>query len=84
MNEVTCNFIHRPLLSHRRGSVQFSYVVNRIDVELSHWREPSHEWLTNSTGQYYWEIQWDDKLDLLSSSTALPIMKIYTKGGLTI
>lgn len=55
---------------------RFSYAVTRIDVELSHWRETSHELLTNSTGeasvQYYWENQWVDKLDLLSSSTALP------------
>ena len=55
---------------------RFSYAVTRIDVELAHWRETSHEWLTSSTGeasvQYYWENQWVDKLDLLSSSTALP------------
>ena len=55
---------------------RFSYAVTRIDVELSHWRETSHEWLTNSTGeasvQYFWENQWVEKLDLLSSSTALP------------
>lgn len=55
---------------------RFSYAVTRIDVELAHWRETSHEWLTSSTGeasvQYYWENQWVDKLDLLSSSTTLP------------
>lgn len=55
---------------------RFSYAVTRIDVELAHWRPTSHEWLTSSTGeasvQYYWENQWVDKLDLLSSSTALP------------
>lgn len=55
---------------------RFSYAVTRIDVELAHWRGVSHEWLTSSTGeasvQYYWENRWVDKLDLLSSSTALP------------
>lgn len=55
---------------------RFSYAVSRIDVELAHWRETSHEWLTSTTGeasvQYYWENGWVDKLDLLSSTTALP------------
>ncbi len=55
---------------------RFSYAVTRIDVELAHWRSTSHELLTSSTGeaavQYYWENGWVDKLDLLSSSTALP------------
>lgn len=55
---------------------RFSYAVTRIDVELAHWRPSSHEWLTSSSGeatvQYYWENGWVDKLDLLSSSTALP------------
>lgn len=55
---------------------RFSYAVTRIDVELAHWRPTSHEWLTSSTGeasvQYYWEDGWVDKLDLLSSETALP------------
>lgn len=55
---------------------RFSYAVTRIDVELARWRKTSHEWLTSSTGeaevQYYWGNQWVKKLDLLSSSTALP------------
>lgn len=55
---------------------RFSYAITRIDVELAHWRSTSHELLTASTGeasvQYYWEDGWVDKLDLLSSSTALP------------
>ena len=46
------------------------------DAESSHWRENSHEKLTNSIGkatiQYYWENQWVDKLDLLSKLAALP------------
>jgi hypothetical protein len=55
---------------------RFDYAVTRIDVELSYWRETSHEWLTNSNGeasiQYYWEDKWVEKLDMLSSSTSLP------------
>ncbi len=55
---------------------RFKYAVTRIDVELAHWRSTSNEWLTNSTGeasvQYYWENRWVNKLDLLSSETALP------------
>lgn len=56
---------------------RFSNAVTRIDVELAHWRSSSNEWLTSATGeatvQYYWENKWVDKLDLLSSKTALPV-----------
>ena len=58
---------------------RFNYAVNRLDVELSYWREISHEWLSSSTGeafvQYYWDDQWVNKLDLLSPSTSLPIYR---------
>lgn len=50
--------------------------LTRIDVDLSHWREQSKEWLFSSNGtavvQQYIEDDWVTVLDLLSTNTVLP------------
>lgn len=55
---------------------RFDTAVTRIDVQLSHWRAYSSEKLNSSTGmaelQYYSNNKWEQKIDLLSSSTNLP------------
>jgi V8-like Glu-specific endopeptidase len=56
---------------------QFSELVGRIDVQLSHWREYSNEWLNSDSGTAELQIlnssnQWTQEFDLLSDTTALP------------
>lgn len=55
---------------------RFETALTRIDVDLSHWREQSKEWLSSSNGiavvQQYIEDDWVTVLDLLSTDTALP------------
>lgn len=55
---------------------KFDVAIDRIDVELSHWREQSVEWLTSSNGtavlQQYIGTGWVTVLDLLSDDTDLP------------
>ena len=55
---------------------RFETALNRIDVELSHWREQASEWLSSSNGmaaiQQYIGNSWVTVLDLLSSDANLP------------
>lgn len=55
---------------------RFKTALTRIDVDLSHWREQSNEWLSSSNGtavvQQYIGNDWVTVLDLLSSDTNLP------------
>lgn len=55
---------------------RFKTALLRIDVEMSHWRELSKEWLSNSNGmavvQQYIDDDWVTALDLLSTDTCLP------------
>lgn len=55
---------------------RFKTALTRIDVDLSHWREQSNEWLSSSNGtavvQQYIGNNWVTVLDLLSSDTDLP------------
>ena len=63
----------------------FNTPVYRIDVELTHWREYSNEWLDKNSGiseLQTWHVKdwwnpfdssrWIQKFDLLSDQTALP------------
>lgn len=51
---------------------RFTEPVRRIDVELCHWRELSHEWLSASTGTAELQTidnttgEWQEELDLLN------------------
>lgn len=55
---------------------RFETALNRIDVELSHWRDQSYDWLSKSNGtavvQQYIKNGWVTVLDLLSDETNLP------------
>lgn len=55
---------------------KFDTPISKLDVQLSHWRERSVEWLDKNTGiaelQYWGNYKWNQKLDLLSDETALP------------
>lgn len=55
---------------------RFPNPVNRIDVQLSHWRECSHEKLDKSNGkaevQAYIDGSWECQLNLLDDATNLP------------
>ncbi len=55
---------------------RFEDPVNRIDVELTHWREYASEWLDKDTGVAELQIldgaTWIEKFDLLADETALP------------
>ncbi len=64
---------------------EFDVPVYRIDVDLAHWREYSHEWLDKDKGiaelqvwheRSWWNplvsSRWVQKFDLLSDETALP------------
>lgn len=63
----------------------FDLPINKIEVELSHWREYSYEWLNDTTGIAELQVwhnkimgipfdndKWIKKLDLLSKETAMP------------
>lgn len=54
---------------------RFKTALTRIDVELSHWREQSYEWLSSNNGtavvQQYIGNAWVTVLDLLASNTNL-------------
>lgn len=60
---------------------RFKTALTRIDVDLSHWREQSYEWLSSSNGtavvQQYIKDEWVTVLDLLSSETNLPRDRNY-------
>lgn len=62
--------------SHAFIEYRFNKPVDRIDVQLSHWREYSNEQLDNSNGkaevQAYIDGDWVCQLDLLADSTNLP------------
>ena len=62
--------------SHAFIEYRFNKPVDRIDVQLSHWREYSNEQLNNSNGkaevQAYIDGDWVCQLDLLADSTNLP------------
>lgn len=53
----------------------FKTALTRIDADLSHWREQSKEWLSNSNGaaaiQQFIGDEWVTVLDLLSNETNL-------------
>lgn len=55
---------------------RFNSMVNRIDVQFSHWREYAKEKLDNSNGkaelQAFINGEWICQLDLLADSTNLP------------
>lgn len=55
---------------------KFNTPVERIDVELSHWRSTAAEKLTSGTGiagvDEFWGNTYTQKLNLLSNSTNLP------------
>ena len=65
---------------------RFESAITRMDVELSHWRPYSNEWLNQDTGSAYIQQfvgnKWITVLDLLSSTTNLPVDRsqpsIYT------
>jgi len=52
---------------------RFKTALTRMDVDLSHWREQSNEWLSSSNGtavvQQYIGKAWVTVLDLLASNT---------------
>lgn len=54
---------------------RFETAIERIDVELSHWRELKSELLSSANGtasvQYYLGGEWNQQLDLLSSEVSL-------------
>lgn len=57
---------------YTKAFIEYRFVepVRRIDVELTHWRERSYEWLDSSTGRAELQIlnddfEWKEKLDLL-------------------
>lgn len=60
---------------------KFASPITRIDVQLSHWREYSYEWLNSSTGtatiDAFINGEWVTQLDLLSTSTNLPTNRNY-------
>ena len=62
--------------SHAFIEYRFNKPVDRIDVQLSHWREYRKEKLDNSNGkaevQAYIDGDWACQLDLLADSTNLP------------
>lgn len=62
--------------SHAFIEYRFNKPVDRIDVQLSHWREYSNEQLDSSNGkaevQAYIDGDWVCQLDLLADSTNLP------------
>lgn len=62
--------------SHAFIEYHFNKPVDRIDVQLSHWREYSNEHLNSSNGkaevQAYIDGDWVCQLDLLADSTNLP------------
>lgn len=62
--------------SHAFIEYRFNKPVDRIDVQLSHWREYSNERLNSSNGkaevQAYIDGDWVCHLDLLADSTNLP------------
>lgn len=65
---------------------RFESAITRMDIELSHWRPYSNEWLNHDTGsaciQQFVGNKWITVLDLLSSTTNLPVDRshpsIYT------
>lgn len=76
-----CIVLSPKRLGYQEAFIEYQFVipVNRIDIELSHWREISHEGLDSSTGkaviETYRSGEYDvdnPSLDLLSLSTALP------------
>ena len=76
-----CIVLSPKRLGYQEAFIEYQFVipVNRIDIELSHWREISHEGLDSSTGkaviEAYRSGEYDvnnPSLDLLSLSTALP------------
>lgn len=62
--------------NHAFIEYRFNKPINRIDVQLSHWREYSKEQLDSSNGkaevQAYIDGDWVCQLDLLADSTDLP------------
>ena len=65
---------------------KFGVPITKIEVELSHWREFSYEWLSSSTGtatvDAFINGSWVTKFDMLSSTANLPTnrsnSRIYT------
>ena len=76
-----CVVISPKRAGYQEAFIEYQFVVpvDRIDIELSHWREVSNEGLDSSTGKAVIEVyrygEYDSdnpKLNLLSLSTDLP------------
>lgn len=70
--------INRAFIEYR-----FATPIMKIEVELSHWRNYTNEWLNSSTGtatiDAYISGQWVTKFDMLSASTNLPTDRTQPK-----
>ena len=76
-----CIVLSPKRIGYQEAFIEYQFIVpiNRVDIELSHWREVSTEGLTSATGKAVVEIYRygaydtsNPKLDLLSASTNLP------------
>lgn len=75
-NEYIVLSPRRKGFDHAFIEYSFEKTVNRIDVQLSHWREFSKEKLDKTNGkaeiQFFYKGEWVTQLDLLADSTGLP------------
>ncbi len=68
----------RPEIPRKEAFIEYSFnvPVNKIEVELTYWRHPSTEILTNDNGSAYLQIKngesWSNKFDILADSNNLP------------
>ena len=68
----------RPEISKKEAFIEYSFNVpiNRIQVDLTYWREVSTEIINKNNGSVYLQIkngeEWSNKFDLLSDTTNLP------------